>query len=583
MPLVAWAVLAAVGPGYAQGPATLRYGFPGPVPGGYQGVAVSAAGDVDGDGWMDFVVGASGHASPAAFMGIARIHSGRTELVIGSLTGLAGLDETGYAVSAAGDLNHDGYADILVGSIGADVNGPDSGSCHVLSGEWIAKTALGQTPLTPRFLFVFHGDGPGDNFGLVVARAGDVDQDGTEDILVGAPRDDDQGSNCGSIRIFSGATGQILATFFGDAAGDQLGHAGAGVGDVNGDGWPDVAGGAFGADIPAANAGMVRIYSGEWIARTAAGQVPVTAPILGTVRGTTPQQRFGTWISPAGDFNLDGVPDLVVGAPGSGFAGTGSGSVFVVSGEWIASTALMVPPLTPQVLRRHDGLATGDNLGTSGGAADLDGDGHADVFGGAPFEDTAGLNSGSVTVWSGATGAVLGRWLGPGPGASYGMQVKSVPDIDVDGLSELIIGAPFAMPNGLDSGLAEVRSLAFARPYGLGAGGMNTLELTWVPGPPPALHQGFVHFHAGTPGSLALFLLSTHRTEAAILPGLTAFVDLGPAFLGHFEVPIPAAGEIYIAISLKEPALAGLSLHVQTAELAPVLRASNGLTLVFAP
>lgn len=123
--------------------------------------------------------------------------------------------------------------------------------------------------------------------------------DGTPDVIVGAPFDDNAGNDSGSARVFSGADGSVLFTFDGDAPGHELGYSVAGIGDINQDGHDDV---AVGAPLANGVTGLVRIYSG------ADG-----APFI-TLQGDIAGDLFGAFVGAAGDVDGDGYPDLVVGA-----------------------------------------------------------------------------------------------------------------------------------------------------------------------------------------------------------------------------------------------------------------------------
>ena len=154
------------------------------------GSSVSGAGDVNGDGFDDFIVGAFGDDNNGNYSGSARVFSGADGSVLFTVSGDSLYDEFGRSVSGAGDVNGDGFDDLIVGAFGDDNNGNQSGSARVFSG------ADGSV------LFTFNGDSAGDYFGFSISGAGDVNGDGFDDLIVGARSDDNNGSNSGSARVF---------------------------------------------------------------------------------------------------------------------------------------------------------------------------------------------------------------------------------------------------------------------------------------------------------------------------------------------------------------------------------------------
>ena len=209
-------------------------------------------------------------------------------------------DYFGAAARGAGDVNNDGFDDLIVGSWAADLNGVDSGSAWILSG------VDGST------LYRFDGIGGGDGFGGSVDGAGDVNKDGFADVIVGASGSDFNGDKAGSAYVFSGSDGSVLYTFHGDSAKDGFGSV-AGPGDVNGDGFADLAVGAGGDDNNGQQTGSVRVFSG------------LDGSILYTVSGGTPDAQFGN-VGRAGDVNGDSVDDLVVGAHQADCGGSNDGA-----------------------------------------------------------------------------------------------------------------------------------------------------------------------------------------------------------------------------------------------------------------
>lgn len=178
------------------------------------------------------------------------------------------------------------------------------------------------------------------------------------------------------------------------------------------------------AAIPAS--GSAQILGGEW-------------PIIEQWDGTATAERLGTVVANAGDVNGDGVPDMIVSAPGAAPGGLFlAGSAFVYSGS------------DGGVLHRFDGEAAINFLTAVDGAGDINGDGFADLIVGAAFTTTAsGANAGTAWVYSGADGSLLHRFDGAASNATLGSSVAGAGDVDGDGVGDLIVGAPSVSVNGL--------------------------------------------------------------------------------------------------------------------------------------
>jgi len=335
----------------------LFYRFDGEASGDGLGVSVDGAGDVNGDGWPDFIAGAPwGDHNNVMDTGAAFVYSGLDGSTLHSFYGLSADDGLGWSVGGAGDVNADGYADVVVGSPGDDSNGPDSGAAHVFSG------------FDGSLLYVFHGVSPGDGFGMSVSDAGDVDADGHADVIVGSPFADAIGNDSGSARVFSGMDGSVLLAFYG-SSGDSLGVSVSNAGDVNGDGWPDLIVGAINEDTNGPQAGSALVYSG-W-----------NGSILLAWYGAQAWDGLGWQVADLGDVNADGHEDVgIANARGTIFANSGS------DGSLLYALGLET---------------TGAPVYYLGGNGDVNGDGFSDFIVGNPSADDNGPNSGVAYVFSG--------------------------------------------------------------------------------------------------------------------------------------------------------------------------------------
>ena len=330
-----WKVYDSTAPPFVQTLSELVRGFGYWI---YYVKPVVVAGDVNGDGKTDFIVGASG-ADPGgrSAAGSAYVYSGADGSLLYQRDGGAAGDNFGYSVSTAGDVNGDGKADFIVGAHSADPGGRGSaGSAYVYSG---ADGSL---------LYQRDGGSAGDEFGYSVSTAGDVNGDGKADFIVGGLYADPSGrADAGSAYVYSGADGSLLYQKDGGAASDRLGVSVSTAGDVNGDGKTDFIVGAHAADPGGRSAaGSAYVYSG-------AGGV-----LFYQRDGGAAGDQFGYSVSAAGDVNGDGKADFIVGAtradPGDR---ADAGSAYVYSGA------------EGSILHQRDGETAGDQFGTSVGGA----------------------------------------------------------------------------------------------------------------------------------------------------------------------------------------------------------------------
>ena len=424
MPSHAWLtivlVLTASWPASAQGVLHAAYGG---APNDFFGGSCGGGGDVDGDGVPDFVAGSPGKDTSGAEAGAAIVRSGRTGALLLTLFGDTAGDRLGISAALPGDLDGDGRSEILVGAHRADVAGPDSGLARVVSG------ADGST------LFTFTGTGPGELFGYCVAGAGDVDADGTPDLVIGSPRCGAGGLDSGRVDVISGADGSTLLRRDGDVPGGLLGYAVAGAGDVDGDGHADVIVGAPYTPVPVVGAGRVLVLAGS------------DGSVLHDLHGDAAHDAFGYSVSGAGDLDGDGLSDVLVGVRYCSVVAPGAGMARVHSGA------------DGSVLLKVLGESAGDELGTAvAGVGDVDGDAVPDLATGAWADDENGISSGSASVWSGASGTRL--WIVHGDVATdeLGWSVAAAGDVNGDGRADVLVGLPGADVPGVATGGVRVYS-----------------------------------------------------------------------------------------------------------------------------
>jgi FG-GAP repeat/Putative Ig domain len=451
--------------------------FRGAGAGDQAGTAVAPAGDVNGDGRKDVVIGAPGaddngrQDSGTAYVVFGAASPAEIDLAtLGGhgfrIDGAGAGDRTGRSVAAAGDINGDGRADLLVGAHGADPQGrSNAGSAYVVFGK-SSSASVDLAALGDRG-FRIEGARASERDGWTVAPAGDVNGDGRADVLVGALfADYNLRESSGSAYVVFGTatTATVDLAMLGDrgfridgaAARDFTGEAIAPAGDVNRDGRDDVLVGATFTDNNAReSSGSAYIVLGKSTGAT------VDLAALGDqgirIDGAAAGDGVGAAVA-ADDIDGDGRPDVLVGAP---FADTngrqGSGSVYVVS-ETGSSATVDLAAHGGGV--RIDGAATLDLAGGSVSVAgDVNGDARADaMLGAAGAEGEGRRDSGSAyvvylsrsgpTVDLAAPTAPGFRIGGAGPEDAAGTAVAAAGDVNGDGRADVLVGAPFADPPG---------------------------------------------------------------------------------------------------------------------------------------
>ena len=366
--------------------------------GDHAGIAVAGPGDVDGDGIDDLLIGAydadgGGAGAGAAYL-ISGPVSGEVDLseAVSRLDGEAPGDQAGYAVAGAGDVDADGFADLLVGAFENDDNGMAAGAVYLFEGPVTGNYRLWAADAR------FVGELPGDQAGWALSGAGDVDGDGQDDLLIGAPYEHTDGRYTGSAYLVLGAPRGTFELSEADAklkgvnAGDLAGYAVSGGGDVNGDGYGDLLIGAPEADGGGSSSGAAYLVLGPVL-----GEVVLSAASL-TLIGEDNDDQAGTAVSVAPDFDGDGLHDLIVGARLDDDDSTDAGAAYL----------LRAPGAGVLDLSRVSGKVLGDQREAWAGASvvglpDTDGDGIGDIAFGAPFWDLDGdnLDAGAVYLMLG--------------------------------------------------------------------------------------------------------------------------------------------------------------------------------------
>ncbi len=386
------------------------------------GATVACAGDLNGDGFADVVVG----ATQASVGGI--VAAGSARVFYGSSTGLAATAALSLAgesanelasvsVATAGDINRDGYADLLVGAPGADPSGRlDAGVVRVHFGSATGVRGIATSTLA--------GALSRDGFGVSVSSAGDVNGDGFSDVVIGASAASPSGrGGAGEASAFLGSASGLSATphrvFAGALVADALGNSVANAGDVNGDGYTDVLIGAERARTSEGELGSASVVLGS--------STGLAAAASWTAYGQFDGDRFGHSVASAGDINRDGFSDVVIGAPG---AATSAPAVRGAIRAYLGSAAGIATTAQREVLATTDAHNFGSVVCSAG---DVNGDGFADILAGAIAGDPSGrMDAGSASVFHGtSTGitAVAARvFAGLAAGDAFGASVASAFD-----------------------------------------------------------------------------------------------------------------------------------------------------------
>jgi hypothetical protein len=320
------------------------------------GIGLEGAGDVNRDGAGDVIAGAPG-------AGRAFVYSGRNGSLLLTLAPDTTGERFGQSASGAGDLNGDGHADLIVGAPGSSGRGQGAGRAYLFSGKDGSRLALleGERAgdgfgsivagarqrqgslvlvgaprggprsrgrvyihegLSPRPKFLIEADSTGAALGaMFTSVVGDVDGDRVPDVYAADFSNSARGPATGRVYVHSGADGRRLHALTGESPGDGFGIGSADVGDVNRDGFDDLVVGAWQFSGAVPSGGKVYLYSGK------------DGTLLRAITGRVPGETFGFDATGAGDLNGDGVPDLLLTSTWSNIKGFRSGRMYLISGK----------------------------------------------------------------------------------------------------------------------------------------------------------------------------------------------------------------------------------------------------------
>ncbi len=425
----------------------------------YSANSLSCSGDLNGDGFDDVVVAAYandefGQSAGQVYIVMGSASNWTTDLDLAlsdaSFVGVAPNEQAGSDVSSQGDVNGDGFDDLVIGAHYNSEIAYTAGKAYLILGSatgWAMDTSLGTADAS------FLGEAELDYAGRSVAIVGDVNGDAIGDFVVGAYNNSEIDYRAGqTYLVFGRQTGWLTdvslasvdASFHGESEEEQSGQCVAGAGDVNGDGLQDILVGAGESDEVASGAGQVYLILGRFAAWNMDESLSTSdASFL----GEAVLDSAGYALAGAGDVNGDGFDDFLIGAPGH-VNGDRYGKAYLVFGR---STGWTMDDDLAGADASFLGEISEDWAGWAvSGAGDTNGDGYDDFLIGAPNNAEAHLFGGQTYLFLGresgwAVDSVLDQadasYLGEAYGDFAGRALAGAGDVDGDGLADLLIGS----------------------------------------------------------------------------------------------------------------------------------------------
>lgn len=439
------------------------------------GISVSSAGDVNNDGYNDVIIGARDYDNGQTNEGVAFVYYGSDTGL--SVTANWTMESNkpgarfGSSVASAGDVNNDGFDDVIIGAPELSSGQSKEGKVFVYHGS---ASGLSTTPNWTK-----ESNKAGARMGESVASAGDINGDGYSDIIVGANRWNNTGSNQGRVYVYNGSSSGLssveswarqsytVSAYYGTCV--------ASAGDVNNDGYDDILIAAISnGQTGQENEGRIWVYLGS-----ASG---LKASPLWMKEGNKKNVRLGSSLSSAGDVNGDGYDDIIVGALGATNGQSLEGIAYVYHGKSSGLNSVAAWTMESNQATAYLGRSVSS-------AGDVNNDGFDDVIIGASSYDNGHTDEGKAFVFYGSSSGLYKShaWTSESTNTSafYGWSVSSAGDVNGDGYSDVLVGA--CMYNGGQSregkafayhgGFVDVQTPAL-RPITTG-GGMETDTATF--------------------------------------------------------------------------------------------------------